>query len=248
MKKHEIAKLFRKYLLAPPRCMFCGSERCTQEIPLCKTCFGKYVSAALDGCDDCGALPINCHCFAVKNCAAHYWLFNYNKAEIKDMVNALKRSRDIHAFTFLAARLADAIYITTNKAPPYDCVCYVPRNPKTKRLYNHDHAEELAIQLARFLKLPCLPLLNHTGVKGEQKQLAREFRGDAAKLRFEMNETMLVNGKLPYKAPLLVDDMVTTGSTAYECARILKLNGAKLVGLAFIAHTPQHKRKSKAGF
>ena len=110
MKKHEIAKLFRKYLLAPPRCMFCGSERCTQEIPLCKTCFDKYVSAALDGCDDCGALPINCHCFAVKNCAAHYWLFNYNKAEIKDMVNALKRSRDIHTFTFLAARLADAIY------------------------------------------------------------------------------------------------------------------------------------------
>ncbi len=238
MKNHKYAVYFRRYLLAPPKCMFCRSEQCTPSVPLCKACYPKYTEAYLKGCSLCGAPTYSCRCFSVKNCVELYWLFNYETAEIKRMVNMMKHIRDAHTFRFIAARLADRIHYIVGEKLPYDCVCYVPRNRKSKLLYNHDHAEELALELARFLSLPCLPLLKHTGVAGEQKQLARKFRGDAAKLRFEVNEKMLINGKLPCKTPLLVDDIVTTGATAGECAHILREYGAKRVALAFVAHTP----------
>lgn len=239
MNKTKAERLIRKYLLHPPTCMYCQSEQCKPYLPLCKHCFSKYLKTLFERCDNCGALPINCQCFTVKNCAAYYWLFNYKTRETKRLLNRLKHVRDVHAFAFLGSRLADAVNTKTAEALPYDCVCYVPRNPKAKRLYNHDHAEELAKNVARYLGLPCAPLIKHTGTRGEQKRLSREYRGDAARTRFEINEALLFNGKLTCKTPLLVDDIVTTGSTAAECARLLKEHGAKYVGLAFIAHTPK---------
>lgn len=238
MKKEKIKALAERYLLAPPKCIFCGDENCAAAFPVCGACFGKYVAAATEGCAVCGEKPLNCRCFAVKNCSALYWLFNYREKEIRVLVYEMKRAKDVYALRFLASRLADAVLTSACGTPPFDCVCFVPRNPTAKLYHNHDHAEELAKELARFLRLPCVPLLRHTGVRGEQKQLAREFRGDAAKTRFDINRSFLTNNRLYYRAPLLVDDVVTTGSTAADCAHILKEYGARLVGLAFIAHTP----------
>lgn len=238
MKKEKVKRIFEKFLLAPPKCIFCGDEDCTASLPLCADCFKKYAATVTAGCADCGESTLNCRCFSVKNCSALYWLFNYREKEIKSLIYGMKYSRDIYAIRFLASRIADTVLTATQLAPPFDCVCYVPRSPAAKRYYNHDHAEELAKELARFLNLPCVPLLKHTGAKGEQKQLSREFRGDAAKTRFAINREMLTSDKLTYRAPLLTDDVVTTGSTAAECAHILKEYGARLVGLAFIAHTP----------
>lgn len=245
MSAEKVLSLFKKYLTAPPKCIFCGSESCKGSLPLCENCFPKYVGFMLKGCEDCGSLPADCHCFSVANCADIYWLFNYSDDEVKRLVNLLKRRRDACACRFLACRLADMICAKTGGKPPYDCVCFVPRNPRDRRYYNHDHAEELATPLARLLGLPCLPLLKHTGAKGEQKRLAREFRGQAVKTRFEIDERLLKKGKIPYKAPLLTDDVVTTGYTAGECAHILKKYGARLVGAAFIAHTPEIQRRLK---
>lgn len=242
MNRKKAKRFLRKYFLHPPTCMFCRSERCKATPPLCDRCYNKYLQIIFAGCEDCGALPINCNCFTVRNCAAHYWLFNYKEPETKRLMNMLKRIRDVYVFRFLASRLADTINFKTNGMPPYDCVCFVPRSPKAKRRYNHDHAEEMAKLVGKFLSLPCVALLKHTGAKGEQKRLSREFRGDAARTRFEINEKELVNGKLKYKKPLLVDDIVTTGATAAECARLLKEHGAKHIGLAFVAHTPQGRR------
>lgn len=234
----KASKFLRRYLLAPPKCMFCGSEDCTSSLPLCAGCFPKYAAAALEGCDICGAMPIDCRCFEVKNCAALYWLFNYRRPEIKELIIRMKRERLDYALRFLAARLVDQMLIKTNGAPPFDCVCFVPRSKRTELYYNHNHAEELAREVADLLHLPCARLLSHTGAAGEQKQLSRVFRGDAAKTRFKINEKALLNGKLTYRSPLLVDDVVTTGATAGECARLLKERGAKYVGLCFLAHTP----------
>lgn len=242
MKTFKAAKIIKEHFLCPPRCIFCGSEDCTRATPLCPDCFKKYARAALEGCEDCGAQPCDCRCFSVKNCAALYWLFNYKEKEIRSLVLRMKRGTDVYALKFLAARLADSVLAVSNGAAPYDCVCFVPRSPRTKALYGHDHAEELALRVADALGLRCFALLKHTGVKGEQKQLSREFRGDAAKTRFEINEALLTNGRLPFKAPLLCDDVVTTGSTAGECAHILKRYGARYVGLCFIAHTPRAHR------
>lgn len=233
---------FERYFLAPPKCIFCGNEKCNAAAPLCAECFKKYVSFTLEGCADCGAMPIDCSCFSVKNCTQHYYLFNYGDPLIRRMIFKLKHKCDKYGFAFLAARLVDMIAVKTNNAISFDCVCFVPRDKKGRLRYGFDQAEALAKQAAKLLGIPCVKLLISKGSIGEQKRLKRSFRGIAARLRFDINRKKLDAGRLTYKNVLLVDDIVTTGASMGECARLLKAYGVKRVFGAFIAHTPVRGR------
>lgn len=52
--------------------------------------------------------------------------------------------------------------------------------------------------------------------------------------------------KIVGKKILIIDDILTTGATAEEAARILKAQGAKRVDVFTLAHTPEQKEKKAA--
>jgi len=54
---------------------------------------------------------------------------------------------------------------------------------------------------------------------------------------------MLTDTKIWNKNVLLVDDVFTTGSTVFECARMLKIAGAVSIFVATIAKTPRKSKK-----
>jgi len=238
----RIRKLFDKYFCSPPRCIFCGDEKCTADFPVCKSCYENYKARSSEGCADCGAAPIDCNCVSVRHCAQYYRLFNYEHRSVCLMVIKLKRKINRFAFRFFASRLVAMIEAKTLGTLSFDCVTFVPRDIKGRRLHGFDQGEELAKCIGKLLGVPAVSFLLNNGQGGEQKRLSRNFRGIAAMARFEVNGKKLVGGKIPYKKVLLVDDIVTTGASMGECARILKDHGVKLVIGASVAHTPVRGR------
>jgi ComF family protein len=101
-----------------------------------------------------------------------------------------------------------------------------------KRYYNPSGL--LAKELAKFYNLAIADLLLKKHRKFDQHQLNFTER----KQNIE-NSLVYKNSKinLKNKKILLVDDVVTTGSTANEAAKILKENGARNVEVIAIART-----------
>ena len=87
----------------------------------------------------------------------------------------------------------------------------------------------LAKSLAEKLEVPFITALKRVGTAKKQRTLTPEERALNVKGKFEINCD--VSGK----RLILIDDVVTTGSTVGECAKILKENGAKAVYVLAIA-------------
>lgn len=238
----RIRKLFDKYFCSPPRCIFCGDEECSAAFPVCGECYNNYKARFLEGCADCGSKNVDCRCISVNHCAQYYRLFNYDHPSVRKMLLKLKRKTNRHAFRFLAARLVDMIELKAQGALAFDCITFVPRDIRSRRIYGFDQGEMLAKCVGKLLGVPVASLLLNNGLGGEQKRLGRDFRGIAAHARFDINSKMLTNGKINYKKVLLVDDIVTTGASMGECAHLLKSHGARLIVGASIAHTPVRGR------
>lgn len=73
-------------------------------------------------------------------------------------------------------------------------------------------------------------------IAAPQASLKRKDRLTKQKGTFTIRNSHLVRGK----TVLLVDDVLTTGSTANECARLLKQEGAAKVFLFTLAKTPKY--------
>lgn len=105
----------------------------------------------------------------------------------------------------------------------------VPLHAKRLRERGYNHAKLLADGLSIKLKLPVLDILERVRETKSQFGLKLKDRKENLKNAF------VLNAKYPVTNTnvLLVDDILTTGSTLLEATKILKKNGAKKVwGLA----------------
>jgi len=98
------------------------------------------------------------------------------------------------------------------------------------------HAEELAVRVARHMDLPLIhPLKRLPGPDLARQKLTREERMATAKTLYALRAGY---GNLYGKRILVIDDIVTTGSTAHAVADQLKRGGAAKVRLLALARTP----------
>ncbi len=129
----------------------------------------------------------------------------------------------------LGALLARA---TSALAPGPDCVLVpMPSSPQAVRVRGYDHARALAKVCARRVGLPQRALLRKVRSAGDQVGLDRQSRlgAQAGTMVAEPGRCRVV----------VVDDVVTTGSTAAEAVRALRAAGHEVVGLAAICETPR---------
>lgn len=210
----------------------------TDAFPFCPKCSRLYCRLICLPCGDCGRSAARCSCVKVSSCLEFCRLFEYKGETARSIIYCLKRRASHIDYRFIAKRLSERIKALSGQGVGFDCVCYVPRNKKGLARYGYDHARLLAEGLGALFDVPCKKLILHSGIKGEQKRLSREYRGFAVKTRFNINERGLSCGKLPYRRVLLADDIVTTGTTMGECAHILKSCGVKQVFGVAVAHTP----------
>lgn len=147
----------------------------------------------------------------------------------------------IHRYKFEGAQayapvfgelLAECIY--EDLEGEYDILSWVPLDPGRRRKRGYDQAELLARSAGRrLLREPTPVLKKKRGVQPQSKTGEPEKRRANIAGAYTVTDPETVRGK----RLLLIDDIVTTGSTLSECAKTLLLAGAEDVRCATLAST-----------
>jgi len=228
-------------LALPPRCLLCDDHLSHEAmISLCLKCTQAIAPELGECCDRCGAIlpegviPAE-GCPACKNFSlkfdAVYPLGRYQGA-LRELVLKSKRlSSEAVSLTvgrLLALRLGEKL--AKFRA---DAVLPIPMHWAKRLLRGVNSPELLADCLARKLGIPVVRTLVRCRYTGPQKDLLprerfRNVRG-AFRLR-RSDQKRWQDSRL-----LLVDDILTTGATCSEVARLLKQAGAATVAVAVVA-------------
>ena len=154
----------------------------------------------------------------------------YYEREVRDALLRYKfqqRSAYCEAFGVL---LADCVAEFLDAE--VDLVSWVPLSRKRLKKRGYDQAQLLSQAVARELDLPCVPVLEKTVHTQQQSKT-----GSAEKRRANISGAyrVLPGAEVSGKTVLLIDDIVTTGATFSECARMLCMAGANRVFCAALA-------------
>ena len=198
-------------LLFPPKCMLCGKPLGEAE-EICTECRSRILLNTAPPRIDKGAF--------FDKAAAGLW---YEK-DVRHAIHGLKY-REKQSYARPLARVM-AYAFEHKLGEEIDLISFVPTNPSTLRKRGYNQAELLAQELAKLLNKPCLPLLEKTRETRPMHGLRPEARRANVLGAYHLCcEDRLAAGK----RILLCDDILTTGSTLSECARMLKMAGADKV-------------------
>ena len=158
----------------------------------------------------------------------------------REAVHALKfRGQDWRAEVFgeLMARAAAEHF-----GGEFDVVTWVPVSGKRLKERGYDQSRLLAEKMARIWKVKAEKLLRKTVDNPAQSSLT----GEAARRGNVLGVYEVEPGARPEgRRVLLVDDVLTTGSTLTECVRVLRLAGVESVVCATLAVSRKEKKDEK---
>lgn len=119
--------------------------------------------------------------------------------------------------------------------PDFDYIIPIPMHPKKKRQRGYNQSELVAKEVSRLLKKEVrTDILLKTKNTRPQIMLKRENRLRNLESAFMVNNNTVIDS-IQNKHVLLVDDVLTTGTTINTCAKILKENGFAFVYALVIA-------------
>jgi len=113
-----------------------------------------------------------------------------------------------------------------------DIISWVPLSKKRLRKRGYDQAKLLAEAVSKELGIPCVPVLQK---KRDTAPQSRTGGAEKRKRNIAGAYEVIDKNRIDGKTILLIDDIVTTGSTLAECARTLGRGGADKVYCATVA-------------
>ena len=205
-----------KEWLFPSKCILCRSLLMPEESDLCRRC-----RAETDEYPQ-GKLKLQ---FIDRTAAVWYYKDNVRKSLHRYKFNRCRFLAEpfgrLMAMKLLTSEMADA-----------DLVTWVPVSSIRKFFRGYDQDELLAEVISRELGIPCVRLLCKVRHNRPQSRISGYARRRANVLGvYKAVEFPQISGK----RILLVDDILTTGATASECARVLLTAGAEQVNCAVVA-------------
>ena len=234
--------------LYPPRCAACGAglpidtkrrvcAPCLAAIeplrpPLCFVCGAPLYAAADDErCDHCRAAP---PAFDSARAVTRYRSgAEGSGTDGSSTVAALLRRHKYGLDQSLGRALAEYLDAAPAlDAGAYDVVIPVPLHRTRLRWRGFNQAALLGVSLAR--RLNCaLDVATLARVRSTASQTARDRDQRIRNVRnaFTVRRPSRVAGR----RVLLVDDVMTTGATADECARVLRAAGARRIDVLTLA-------------
>lgn len=218
-------------LLFPRECAFCPEALDEAEGPACGACDRGISWIGAGACPRCGAalrdVPACGECEGRRFAFAGAVAAGKYEGPLRELVHRFKFRRQVWLARPFAARLAARV---REAAWTIDAVVPVPTRV-AKVLWEgrlHGAAETLAERLAAELRLPLRRLLRQVRTTRPQASLSREERLENPKGAYRARKR-LDGGRY-----LLVDDVMTTGSTASAAAASLLEAGAADVFVAVV--------------
>ncbi len=193
--------------------------------PLCTICGIPFCSAGGDHI--CGQCQINPPYFELARAHLLY------EQSARDLIHQFKYNHKTHLRRPLALLALDGVTdFIANHRP--DIIIPVPLHSSRLRSRGFNQAVLLGDIFASRLSLPILvDGLIRIRPTAPQIDLSAEERRNNVKGAFTVKKPDRIMGK----RILLLDDVMTTGSTVNECAKVLKKTGAASVIVATIART-----------
>jgi ComF family protein len=228
-------------VILPPICHICHSFiPDAGKIHICPACLNRLPLVSSPLCPICG-IPFtgaggDHRCGA---CLSHPPHFDSARAQflyeghIRDLIHSFKYNKLTHLRSPLALLALEGVSGFLADHEPHFIVP-VPLHSSRLRQRGFNQAVLLGRVLSRQISLPMLPdALIRTRPTEPQIELTAAERRLNVKGAFTVNRADRIAGK----RILLLDDVMTTGSTMNECAKELKKAGATVVIAATIART-----------
>lgn len=204
----------------PQHCFLCG-EVIEPRRQMCPACAEKAPFILPPVCPLCGRSEDNCICRGrrrhFERCVSPF----YHDGVAKGGISYLKRQGYRLTVDGFAAHMAEMVRREYGGIP-FCCVTSVPLHPADRRERGFDQSALLAHALAQRSGIPYVPLLRKIMRTRPQKELSALERSGNLLGVFDVEPMADLEGK----TVLLVDDVITTGATLDECAKMLKIYGA----------------------
>lgn len=210
-------------LLFPPRCILCKKLLSRQETDLCHNC-------RRDTPDFSGSkihFP-----FVARWTALWYYKDNVRKSLLRYKFHNRRSYAGVYG-RMLAMKLL-------KEMPDFDVLTWVPIGKRRLRRRGYDQVELIAAAVAAELETKSIPTLRkirntppQSGIRGAAARRANILGA------YRVEDPAAIAGK----RVLLLDDIITTGATASECARTLLVGGAKEVYVAAVATASRDSKK-----
>jgi ComF family protein len=233
-------------VLFPSDCRICGSALTTiSRLPVCAPCVAQL--APLDGllCSVCGEKLFSGFagsgsdgplCGLCRRAAPHFRravAYGAYDGALRELVHLFKYQGVKPAGKLLGKLLSQAVDGLT--LPDATVLVPVPLWPGKRSTRGFNQAEAIARTFLSFRPSPSIQLdtsiLSRTRETASQTGLTRHQRRANVRGAF----AVAVPEKVKGRSVLVVDDVMTTGTTAGECARVLRRAGAKEVFVATVA-------------
>ena len=225
-------------LLYPPVCTICGGKTRAGEY-LCEQCEARATRIVAPFCQQCsepfeGAIT---SVFTCANCAHRTIYFEAavaayrGRGVVRQIIHDFKYGRHVHLRHLVARWLFEALHDERLRGREFDLIVPVPLHPARQRERGFNQADLLADMLSAQISIPSRPLLERIRYTTTQTALDRAERMENLHDAFRLRKNTNVRGL----RVLLIDDILTTGSTLSECARVLKRGGATSIHAATAA-------------
>ncbi|HEY3209210.1 MAG TPA: double zinc ribbon domain-containing protein [Actinomycetota bacterium] len=222
-------------VLFPKRCVGCGHR----SWPFCPGCAARVALLAPPGCRRCGR-PLEDWIGMCGDCPPSVigWsrsAFLY-EGPVRSALLRLKFSGLSHVAQAFAPSMVEALA----RAPPVggaggqdepSVVTWVPLGARRRRERGYDQAEVLALAVGALAGWPVRALLRRAVETAPQARRAGPER------RRALQGAFAAAGPVQSVRVVLVDDVLTSGATAAECATVLRRAGAAEVGVLTAARS-----------
>ncbi|MBE6714555.1 MAG: ComF family protein [Ruminococcaceae bacterium] len=241
-------------LVCVPKCIVCkdvllnGGELCPECLAIWSSARGKRCPVCQRTARACKCRPlalVNTDILGERKLSALSFYGKFGSTEEHDLfvrkyVFRVKKSSDRTCVRSAGRELSHEILRTfaLAKERVEDWkITYPPRSKSSLKKYGFDQAKDLAEMISHYTGMEVSHAFDNIGKRTQKSLGARERRINAAK-SYRLKKSFKPEGNY-----VVVDDVITTGSTVNSVATILKENGAQKVFPLCIARTKMKKRK-----